>query len=116
MEDLADVLAHHYQSALELILAAGMEERAEKLRAQAVRYLALSGERALSLDVEQAERQLALALELASAGDAVRASLLERWAQAAQQQGRLQDAREAFRTGTRPLPRAGRAPSRPAAS
>jgi class 3 adenylate cyclase len=95
-EDLADVLAHHYQSALELNLAAGIDAQAEQLKAQAVHYLAMSGERALALDVEQAERQLALALELAAPGDPARASLLERWALAAQQQGRLQDARAAF--------------------
>jgi tetratricopeptide (TPR) repeat protein len=61
-----------------------------------VRYLGLAGERALSLDVDRAERQLALALELTPAGRPARASLLERWAQAAQQQGRLQEARQAL--------------------
>ena len=95
VEDLADVLAYHYQAALELNQAAGLGEHPEQLQAQ-VRYLALSGERALSLDIEQAERQLARALDLAPAGDPVRASLLERWAQAAQQRGRLQEARQAF--------------------
>ena len=96
VEDLADVLAHHYQSAVELNRAAGIGEQAEELQAQAVRYLGLAGERALSLDVDRAERQLALALELAPPGHPARASLLERWAQAAQQQGRLQDARQAL--------------------
>jgi class 3 adenylate cyclase/tetratricopeptide (TPR) repeat protein len=95
-EDLADVLAHHYQAALELSRAAGIGEQTEELQAQAVRYLALAGERALSLDVEQAERQLALALELTPPGHRARASLLERWAHAAQQQGRLQEARQAL--------------------
>jgi tetratricopeptide (TPR) repeat protein len=95
-EDLADVLAYHYQAALQLHRAAGVGEQAEELQAQAVRYLALAGARALSLDVEQAERQLAFALELAPAGDPERASLLERWAQAVQQQGRLQEARQAL--------------------
>ena len=33
-----------------------------------MRYLALAGERALSLDVDQAERQLAVALELVPPG------------------------------------------------
>jgi class 3 adenylate cyclase/tetratricopeptide (TPR) repeat protein len=94
VEDLADVLAYHYQAALELSEAVGVGDPSE-LRGQAVRYLALAGERALSLDVEKAERQLAAALELASEGPA-RALLLERWAHAAQQQGRLPDARRAL--------------------
>ena len=63
-EDLADVLAYHYQSALELNQAAGLGEQTEQLQAQVVRYLAMAGERALALDIEQAERQLARALEL----------------------------------------------------
>ena len=95
VEDLADVLAHHFQSALELSQAAGGGDW-EELQARAVHYLALAGERALSLDVEHAERQLALALELAPVDSPVRASLLERWAHATQQQGRLQDARQAL--------------------
>jgi class 3 adenylate cyclase/tetratricopeptide (TPR) repeat protein len=96
IEDLADVLAYHYQSALELNRATGVTEQPQELQAQAVRYLAMAGERALALDVDQAERHLARALELAPADDSGRASLLERWAQAAQQQGRLQEARQAF--------------------
>ena len=108
VEDLADVLAHHYQAALELNRAAGIGEQAEQLQAQAVRYLALAGERALSLDVDQAERQLARRPRARPAGDPARASLLERWAQAAQQQGRLQEARQALEQAARPLPRPGR--------
>src|SRR5205823_2178578 len=65
-------------------------------QAQALHYLALAGERALSLDVERAEQQLARALELRRPGNSERASLLERWAQAARQQGRLQEARQAL--------------------
>ena len=95
-EDLADLLGHHYQAALELNRAAGIGDQAEQLQEQALRYLALAGERALSLDVDQAERQLALALELTPPGHPTRASLLERWGQAAQQQGRLQEARQAL--------------------
>jgi class 3 adenylate cyclase/tetratricopeptide (TPR) repeat protein len=95
-EDLADVLAHHCQAALELNRAAGIGEQSEELEAQALHYLALAGERTLSLDVDQAERQLAVALELAPAGHLERASLLENWAQAVHQQGRLQEARQAL--------------------
>ena len=95
-EDLADVLAYHYLTALELARAAGQAEQAEELEANAIRYLALAGERALALDVERAEASLARALALAPAGHPERASLLERWAQAATQQGRLQETRAAL--------------------
>jgi tetratricopeptide (TPR) repeat protein len=93
VEDLADVLAYHYQSALELSRAANVGEQAEQLQAKTVRYLAMAGKRALALDVDQAERQLSRALELAPAGDA---SLLELWAEAVQQQLRLDEARQAL--------------------
>ena len=59
------MLAYHYLSALELVGAAGQAEQAEELEANAIRYLALAGERALALDVERAEASLARALALA---------------------------------------------------
>ena len=96
VEDLADVLAYHYQSAVELSRAAGVGEQVEHLQGQAVRYLALAGGRALSLDVDRAERQLALAVDLVPTGHPERASLLERWAEAVQQQSRLREARQAL--------------------
>ena len=96
VEDLADVLAHHYLAALELARAAGQSEATHELQTAAIRYLALAGERALPLDVERAEAHLDKALELAPADDPQRADLLERWAQAAQQQGRLREAKEAL--------------------
>jgi class 3 adenylate cyclase/tetratricopeptide (TPR) repeat protein len=95
-EDLADVLAHHYLSALELTRAAGQGVATEELEARAIRYLALAGERALALDVQRAEASFAKALALAPAGHPERPSLLERWADAAQQQGRLQEASAAL--------------------
>jgi class 3 adenylate cyclase/tetratricopeptide (TPR) repeat protein len=95
-EDLADVLAHHYLNALELARATGQTEETEELEAEARHYLALAGERALPLDVDRAEQNLAKALELASPGNPERAFLLERWAEAAQQQGRLKEAKEAL--------------------
>ena len=96
VEDLADVLAHHYLTALELAGAAGDADESRELEAQAIHYLVLAGERALPLDVASAEAQLARALELAPSGHWQRAFLLERWAQAAHQQGRLQETRGAF--------------------
>ncbi|HVS10358.1 MAG TPA: adenylate/guanylate cyclase domain-containing protein [Planctomycetota bacterium] len=96
VEDLADVLAHHYLTALELARAAGQTEETEELEASARRYLALAGERALALDVERAEQSLAKALELIPAGHRERPSLLERWASTVQQLGRLREARAAL--------------------
>jgi tetratricopeptide (TPR) repeat protein len=93
-EDLADVVAHHYLRALELGRAIGQE--VEDLEASACRYLALAGRRALALDVGSAESNLAKALELVPPGDPERARLLEHWAEAAQQQGRQQEAKEAL--------------------
>ena len=94
-EDLADLLAHHYLTALELTQASGGGEVAQ-LRARAVRYLALAGERALGLDGERAAHTLTRALELADSDDPERPRLLERWAQALLQQGQLREARDAL--------------------
>jgi tetratricopeptide (TPR) repeat protein len=96
VEDVADLLAYHYGAALELNEAAGVTERLDELRAQTVRYLGQAGERALSLDIDQAERHLAHALDLCADTDPQRAVLLERWAQAAHPQGHLQEARAAL--------------------
>ena len=96
VEDLADVLAYHYVQALELARAAGQTDKAGELEANAIRYLALAGERALALDVERAEQSLARALALSPETDSGRASLLERWAHAAQQQGRLRETKAAL--------------------
>jgi class 3 adenylate cyclase/tetratricopeptide (TPR) repeat protein len=95
VEDLADLLAHHYQTALELNQAAG-QPHDPQLQEQAVRYLGLAGERALGLDVERAEQNLSRALELTADTDPQRPRLQERWAQAASQQGRYREARNAL--------------------
>src|SRR5213076_2258511 len=94
VEDMADVLADHYLTALELTGAAGQAGKTEELEASARRYLALAGERALAL--ASAEASLARALALAPPGHPERAALLERWAHAAQQQSRHQEARAAL--------------------
>ena len=95
-DDLADVLAHHYVTALELARATGQTSGVEELESAAIGQLALSGERALALDVATAEASFAKALALAPVGHAERASLLERWAQAAQQRHRYQEANAAL--------------------
>jgi class 3 adenylate cyclase len=96
VEDLAEVLAHHYLQALELADAAGDTAEAEELAAPARRFLALAGERALGLDTAQAEARLARALELTPPGGPERARLLVRWADAVAQAGRSREAAEAI--------------------
>src|SRR5205823_2672595 len=56
VEDLAEVLAHHYLQAIELFEAAGEHDEASALAPPARRFLALAGERALGLDTGQAPR------------------------------------------------------------
>jgi class 3 adenylate cyclase len=96
VEDLAEVLAHHYLQAQELAQAAGDTAEAEDLAAPARRFLALAGERALGLDTAQAEARLARALELTPLADPERPELLVRWADAVFQAGRPREAAAAL--------------------
>ncbi|MDX6513532.1 MAG: hypothetical protein QOE36_3036, partial [Gaiellaceae bacterium] len=97
VEDLAEVLVHHYVQALELAKASGEEEHAAELVPAARRFLRLAGERALGLDTRQAEAWLARALELSTAEDPEWPELLVRWADAAVQAGQLRQASDAIR-------------------
>ena len=96
VDDLSDVLAHHYVQALELARAARHVEEISGLEAASRHFLALAGERALPIDVASAEASFSRALELTPADHTERAALLERWGEAAQQQGRLAEARAAL--------------------
>ncbi len=96
IDDLADVLAYHYVQALELVRASGQVEDIPVLEAAARHYLGLAGARALPIDVVSAGSAFARALELAPAGHAERAGLLERLAQAVQQQGRPHELKQAL--------------------
>src|SRR5213083_1064541 len=96
VEDLAEVLAHHYLQAIELFEAAGEHDEASALAPPARRFLALAGERALGLDTAQAESRLARALELTPHDDPERAVVVARWAEAAYQAGRLGEAAQAL--------------------
>jgi class 3 adenylate cyclase/tetratricopeptide (TPR) repeat protein len=96
VEDLAEVLAHHYLQALEFAEAAGDTDQAEELVGPARHFLALAGERALGLDTAQAETRLARALELTAPDDPGRPDLLVRWADAAFQAGRPREAAAAL--------------------
>jgi class 3 adenylate cyclase len=96
VEDLAEVLAHHYLQGIELFEAAGEHDEATALAPSARRFLALAGERALGLDTAQAESRLARALGLTPHDDPERAVVVARWAEAAYQAGRLGEAAEAL--------------------
>ena len=74
VEDLADVLAYHYASALEFARAAGETEQAEELEAPALRFLSLAGERALGLDTAAALASFERALALTPEGHPERAA------------------------------------------
>ena len=105
VEDLADVLAYHYATALELAKAAGQTEQASELEAPALKFLSLAGERALGLDTAAALSNLERALALAPEGHPERPEALARFGEAALQAGRyteaavaLEEAIASFRT------------------
>ena len=71
-DEFAEILAHHYETALDLARAVGDDELATSLLAPTLRCLSLAGERALRLDATSAERHLTRALELAEPDGAER--------------------------------------------
>ena len=68
VSDHAELLAHHYERALELALAAGEDGNVDRLRASARRFLYLAGERARRLDPPTAESYYGRALSLGPEG------------------------------------------------
>jgi tetratricopeptide (TPR) repeat protein len=96
IEDQADILAHHYSTALELARAAGQVEWAAELETPAFRFLSLAGERALGLDTAAALASLERALALAPPGHPERAAALARFGETAFQAGRYGEAATAL--------------------
>jgi class 3 adenylate cyclase len=96
VEDLADLLAYHYSTALELARAAGQSEQAAELEAPALRFLSLAGERALGLDTPAALANFERALALTPPGHRERSGALARFGEAALQVGRYGEAAEAL--------------------
>ena len=112
VEDLADVLAHHYLSALELTRAAGQTEQATELEASAIRYLTLAGERALGAR-RRPRRAEPRPGARARSGRPSRAGVAARALGAGRAAAGPPPGREGrARGGARPLPRAGRKRSR----
>jgi class 3 adenylate cyclase/tetratricopeptide (TPR) repeat protein len=105
VEDVSDVLAHHYVTALELARAVGDDTTAREVAPSAVRFLLLAGERAQFLDASSAYNQLAKAAALTQAGDPLRPRVVFTYGLAARSVGRLaeaqallEEATESFRT------------------
>jgi class 3 adenylate cyclase/tetratricopeptide (TPR) repeat protein len=96
VEDLADVLAYHYATALDLAQAAGQTDQAASLEAPALRFLGLAGERALGLDTDAALTSFERALALIPAGHPERAAALARFGEAALHAARLVEAKDAL--------------------
>ena len=92
IKDLADGLAYHYATALELARAAGQIELATELEAPALKFLSLAGERATGLDTAAALSNLERALALTPPGHPERAQALCRFGKAAFQAARYAEA------------------------
>ena len=92
--DHAELLAHHYLTALELARAARAGDETAALHGPARRFLVLAGDRAMTLDVARADVHYQRALALLDGDRPERASVLEKAAEAAQQAGRAVQAEE----------------------
>ena len=97
VEDLADVLAYHYATALELATAAGDTQLADGLSGRALRFLTLAGQRALGLDTATALTDFERALALTPVDSSDRAAALARYGRAAFQAGQYRDAEQALK-------------------
>jgi class 3 adenylate cyclase/tetratricopeptide (TPR) repeat protein len=108
VEDHAEVLAHHYTQAMRLAGAARRTGEVERLRAPALRFLVLAGDRALGLHVARAGAHYERALELVPPGHRERPAVLVKWAEAARQTGRLAEAVPALEEAVAGFTAAGR--------
>jgi class 3 adenylate cyclase/tetratricopeptide (TPR) repeat protein len=96
LEDVAEVLAHHYTTAMDLAAAVEDEETVRSVEPSALRFLFLAGERALGLDVASAVRLLDRALGLAPAGHPLRSRIQARRGRALSDDGRARESMAAF--------------------
>ena len=108
VQEVAEVLAHHYVTAVELARAAGDDDLQGELLEPTIHALELAGDRALALDVVLAERHYGQALDLAPDDAPQRPGLMAKWGDALLQGGRLQDAASALDEAVRGLLALGR--------
>lgn len=110
-DDHADVLAHHYTTALDLARAAGNGDQAPELEAKALKFLSQAGERAMGLDIPAALSNLERALALASEGHPERPAALARFGEAAFLAGRHSEAADALQEAVTSFREAGDIPA-----
>jgi DNA-binding SARP family transcriptional activator/tetratricopeptide (TPR) repeat protein len=101
--DHAEILAHHYAHALELVRAAESADDTNALEAPARRFLVMAGDRAFAIDAPSAEAYYRQALELFAPGQPDRASVLTKAAEAAWQTGRFATAKQHYEEAIREL-------------
>jgi class 3 adenylate cyclase/tetratricopeptide (TPR) repeat protein len=92
LEDVADVLVHHYETASDLYRAAGRTDRAEELLERVGRSLRLAAARAAVLDARLAADLYARSLASVASGDPTRGELLLEASETFRQVGRREEA------------------------
>ena len=105
--EIAEIVAHHYSTALDLARATGETLLADRVLGPTIRSLALAGDRALRLDVASAERYYSRALDLAPEECRDRPRLLVAWADTLTQSGRFEEASAVMEEGWAALRAAG---------
>jgi tetratricopeptide (TPR) repeat protein len=97
LADRAEIIAHHYSQAVALAQATDQHEaRLAVLKERARRFLVLAGDRAIGLDVSQAQAYYQRALELCPPDHPDRPRIVAGTARAAFQAGRVEDAAAAY--------------------
>jgi predicted ATPase/class 3 adenylate cyclase len=94
--DHAEILAHHYGQALELMRAAGSAAEARELEPTTRRFLVMAGDRAFALDAAKAEDYYRRALQLLPPGQPERAAVLTKAAEAGFLTGRFAEAEQSY--------------------
>ncbi|MGH2455989.1 MAG: ATP-binding protein [Candidatus Limnocylindria bacterium] len=91
VDDIADVLADHWGTALDLSKAAGQQDRAKEYEPKVIGFLVRAGERAKGLDPAAAMVRFDAALRLASPGHLERPGILLRLGEAGPEVGRIKE-------------------------
>ena len=94
VDEVAEILAHHYVIALELARATGDDRLQGELLQPTIGSLKLAGDRTLPLVVSSAEQYYGRAAALAQGSDPSRPGILVGWSRALHQAGRSVEAKE----------------------